>query len=129
MFLRLSVILFTGGGVHPQTDIPPGRPSWADTPRQTPPPGRLTLGRHIPPGRHPPRQTVPRDDHCSGRYASYWNAFLYSCYVVYILINHLMISGTCPCLNVKVQSFSDYVFAHVLKIRSRKHVFGLISHI
>ena len=38
-------------------------------PRQTPP-----LGRQ-PPGQTPPRQTAP-DSHCSGRYASYWNAFL-----------------------------------------------------
>ena len=49
-------------------DTPLGRhPSWADTlPRQTPHPGRHPLGRHTPP-----------DGHCSGRYASYWNAFLY----------------------------------------------------
>ena len=32
-----------------------------------PPPGRL--------GRHPP---PPGDGHCSGRYACYWNAFLFS---------------------------------------------------
>ena len=32
--------------------------------------GRHPLGRHTPPGRHPP------GGHCSGRYASYWNAFL-----------------------------------------------------
>ena len=45
---------------------PPGQTPRADTPpRKTPP-----LGRH-PPGRHP-----PPDGHCSGRYASYWNAFL-----------------------------------------------------
>ena len=59
---------------------------------QTPPPGRHPLdrlgrhppGRHLPgqapPGRHPPRQTrqtppPPADGYCSGRYASYWNAF------------------------------------------------------
>ena len=29
-------------------------------------------------GRHPPGQTPPPPDgHCSGRYASYWNAFLF----------------------------------------------------
>ena len=40
---------------------------------------------HPPPGRHPPRQTPPppgkhtppHDGHCSGQYASYWNAFLF----------------------------------------------------
>ena len=37
------------------------------------PPARQTL----PPGRHPPGQTPPpRDGYCSGRYVSYWNAFL-----------------------------------------------------
>ena len=55
MFLHLSVILFTGGGV------------W-----QTPPPGRHTPGQTYPLGRH-----TPADGHCSGRYASYWNAFLF----------------------------------------------------
>ena len=32
-----------------------------------------TLGRHLPRQTHP-----PRDGHCSGRYTSYWNAFLLS---------------------------------------------------
>ena len=46
------------GGVHPPL---------ADTP----------LSRH-PPGRHPPgRHPCPGDGHCSGQYASYWNAFLF----------------------------------------------------
>ena len=54
------------------------------TPRQTPP--RKTC-RHAPLGRHleadTPRQTPPLadthppDGHCSGRCASYWNAFLF----------------------------------------------------
>ena len=42
------------GGVHPPGETP------------------HTLGRH-PQGKHP----LPRDGHCSGRYASYWNAFLF----------------------------------------------------
>ena len=53
MFLHLSVILFTGG----------------------------CLPRHLqPPSRHSPDRHSPtlQDGHCSGRYASYWNAFLYS---------------------------------------------------
>ena len=93
-----------GPGRHPpdQADTPPrpGRhpPGTRQTPpctRQTPPgPGRHPPGpgRHPPrPGRHPPdqadtpqtRQTPPpREEDCSirsmsGRYASYWNAFLY----------------------------------------------------
>ena len=50
--------------------------------------GRPPIGRHTPLGRHtqwadtppvqtPPGQTHPQaDGYCSGRYASYWNAFL-----------------------------------------------------
>ena len=48
-----------------QTHSPPGRHPRADSP----------LGRH-PPDRHPPGQTPLADGYCSGRYASYWNAFL-----------------------------------------------------
>ena len=37
----------------------------------------LFTGRCLPRQTHPPRQTPPfRDGHCSGWYASYWNAFL-----------------------------------------------------
>ena len=65
MFLHLSVShsvhkvvsASVRAGIHP---LPR-----ADTPSR--------LGRH-PPGRHPPS---PADGHCSGRYASYWNAFLF----------------------------------------------------
>ena len=42
-------------------DFPPSRHPW-----ETPPPSRHPTGR-------PP---LPADGHCSGRYASYWNAFL-----------------------------------------------------
>ena len=55
----LSVIQFTGGWVGGC-----GRN----------PPGRHPLGRHLP-RQNSPQQT-PRDGHCSGRYASYWNVFL-----------------------------------------------------
>ena len=54
-FLHLSVILFSGGCL----------------------PRGSALGRQLP-GRHPPgRQThtPPGDGHCSGQYASYYNAF------------------------------------------------------
>ena len=66
MFLHLTFILYTGGGCLP---LGPG--------------GVHLLGRHLPPlGKHPPGHKPhppPRDGHCSGRYASYWNAFLYYC--------------------------------------------------
>ena len=62
-------------GRHPLADTPwqtsVGRYPLTDTqtlPWQRRPPWQTT------PGRHPP----PRDSHCSGRYPSYWNAFLYS---------------------------------------------------
>ena len=53
-----------------QADTPP---SWADTP--DPLAGRHPLGRHLP----------SRDGHCSGRYASYWNAFLFYTIVIQII--------------------------------------------
>ena len=54
----------------PRADTPPGlTPPWADTTQQT------SCGQ-TPPSRH--QQTPPpRDGHCSGWYASYWNAFLF----------------------------------------------------
>ena len=74
MFLHMSVILSMGvSATHPLGRHLPH--PWADTP--TP------LGRHTP---HPcadtPGQTPPGVVHAgiwstSGRYASYWNAFLF----------------------------------------------------
>ena len=63
----------------------------ADTPlEQTPPPGADTPQSRQPPRADPPEQTPPRTKytpgtkytppkygHCCGRYASYWNAFLF----------------------------------------------------
>ena len=92
-----SVCLSTGGGgvsasVH--AGIPPlwsRHPPGADThsPSEQTPPGRRDppWTRH-PPSRHPPDQATPpgpgtpREADCSirltsGRYASYWNAFLF----------------------------------------------------
>ena len=71
-----------GGGVCLSAcwDTPPR----ADTPQQTPPPPPRQTPPHSPLGihpldRHPPWQTPlpPAGDYCSGRYASYWNAFLW----------------------------------------------------
>ena len=64
-----------GGGVHPpgrqtpQEDIP-----WADTPRADPP----WADTHTHPWTDTPLGQIPpsqADGYCSGRYASYWNAF------------------------------------------------------
>ena len=85
MFLLEFVILFTEGGVclsacwdtrHPQIRHPPQE--------QTPPQSRHPPGsRHHPRADNPPQeQTLPPPDtdydirSMSGRYASYWNAFL-----------------------------------------------------
>ena len=85
IFLHLFVILFTGGvsvSVHAGIPHPPGSRHLprADTPpEQTPPPGADT---HTPPthpwSRHtsPPREADSGIRSMSGRYASYWNAFL-----------------------------------------------------
>ena len=89
MFLLVSVILLTRGclpqcmlGYHPLgADTPPG----ADTNQeQTPPRTRHPPQEQIPPtpqSRHPPEQTAPQEADSgiwsmSGRYTSYWNAFL-----------------------------------------------------
>ena len=74
MFVQVSVILSTGRGRLADTALGRHTPR-ADT--SHPP------GRHLPPPwadtSHPPGQTPqpPSDGHCSRRYASYWNAFLF----------------------------------------------------
>ena len=79
------------GGCVCQTPTP--APRQADTPpvdipwqANTPPPTDTPLGRHPSPwqadtplGRHP----LPADGYCSGRYASYWHAFLcFTCFQI-----------------------------------------------
>ena len=66
-------------GYHPREQTPPGRrhPLGADTP----PP----RSRH-----HPP---PPRYGHCCGRYASYWNAFLF---ILYLFIDRSYCSMSVP---------------------------------
>ena len=78
MFLHVCVILFTGG-ISGQ-----GEPPWAGrTPpwtRQTPWQGEPPLARQTPQTRqtpHPPCEADSRIQSTSGRYASYWNAFLF----------------------------------------------------
>ena len=78
MLLHLFVILFTGGGsasvhagiVHPRSRHPIRS---RHPPEQTPP------GADTPPvaDTPPPEQA---DGYCCGRYASYWNAFLFKMY-------------------------------------------------
>ena len=90
IFLHLSVILFTEGclpqcmlGYHtPRSRHPPE----ADTPWSRHPHRADPLRRQKTPwSRHPPRADTPQSRHppgsglrhLSGRYASYWNAFLF----------------------------------------------------
>ena len=91
MFLQASVILSTGGVClsacwdarppPPEQTHPPG----ADTPLNQAP-----LTRHTPRTRHPPPWASPPPSQeadasmwsMSGRYASYWNAFLFAIFFV-----------------------------------------------
>ena len=86
IFLHLSVILFTGG-----------EHVWGRPPRSRSPLGQTPLGQTPPWVRHPPGQIPPQVRHTprgadsgiqstSGRYASYWNAFLLR--ILFTLPNH-----------------------------------------
>ena len=91
MFSQASVILSTGGCLtdppgqtSPREDTPLGR----HPPGKTPPRQKHPLGRHPPPSAcwdTPPTQCMlgytPPDGHYSGRYASYWNAILFTVHV------------------------------------------------
>ena len=91
MFSEGFVILFTGGGGLPERDQPGKRPPLdRDPPLTVTPLDRDQLDRDPPltetsPGQRPPgqkpldRDPLDRDLTTvkSGRYASYWNAFLY----------------------------------------------------
>ena len=82
MFSQVSVCP-RGRGVHPPgRQTPPGQtPAGKIHPRQTHPLGRHTPWADTPPlGRHTSSEQTPpppRDSYCSGRYTSYWNAFLF----------------------------------------------------
>ena len=97
----------------PWADIPLGKSPlgpWENIPsRQTSPQADIPSGRHTPAGRHPlpvlgrypPRQTHPQADtsgqtprpgsQCSGRYASYWNAFLLKLRIVFRSLHSLLL--------------------------------------
>ena len=86
-------------GTHPLAGTPPGRytplqvhPGQVHRPQQVHPQQvHTSLGQVHPPGRYIPLGSFsphphPHDSHCSGRYASYWNAFLFV-----ILIERVML--------------------------------------
>ena len=83
MFLQVCVCP-QGGGCLPQcmlgchTPPGPGRPTPPGPGRPTPPDGEPPRWRTPPgPGRPPPREADSSIRSTSGRYASYWNAFLF----------------------------------------------------
>ena len=80
MFLHLSVSHSVHRGGLPQCMLgcnppEPGTPP----PGSRHPPHQHPLEQTPPRTRHPPDQapTLPADGYCCGRYASYWNAFLF----------------------------------------------------
>ena len=86
---RVSRFMSTAGGVQPLGRHLPG---------QTPPPQGQS-----PPGQTPPPADTPQaDGYCSGRYASYWNAFLF-------LYSNLFLS---PLVDRLVGLFLQSVFHH-----------------
>ena len=107
-YVSTGVCLSTGGAVPDQ--VPPPRPG--TPPRRVTPPRPGTPPDQVhPPGpgtppqtRYPPRPgmpprtryTPPRYGHCCGRYASYWNAFLFEIVCnVHFLASSLR--NPCPC--------------------------------
>ena len=79
IFLHLFVILFTGGvwqGEPPRHGDPPGPdpPTMENPPAWRTPPGMETPPDQTPP---PPREAYSGIRSTIGRYASYWNAFLF----------------------------------------------------
>ena len=88
-FLHVSVCPQRGStwGGTPGQVLPLGRSTpWEGTPptgQVQPPLGRYTSGQVHPPGRYPRAGTHPGSSACwkiratSGRYASYWNGFLF----------------------------------------------------
>ena len=74
MFLHLEGERCNPPGRHPPGHPPRQTPPWTDT--------HSLPGKTSPLDRHPPSRPPPPDGHCSGRYASYWNLFLFSCFLV-----------------------------------------------
>ena len=92
MFLQVSVILLTGGGVggwvsQDALQAPPP-PQMENPPMENPPGWRTPLDGEPPPDGEPPDGEPPRMENppgwrtpprsMCGRYASYWNAFLFN---------------------------------------------------
>ena len=116
IFLHLSVILFTGGGVlsqcmlgyHPPEQTPPGAdPPWDQTPlgADTPPPREQTHppGSRHPRSRHPPRETDSSIRSTNGRYASYWNAFLLVIFLSQVFVMSEVVEDICRTFTIRIE--------------------------
>ena len=72
-------------GIHPPWSRPPPgaetHPLGADPPRSRPPRNRPPQ-EQTPPSRHPPREADSGIRSTSGRYTSYWNAFLFELFAL-----------------------------------------------
>ena len=88
IFLHLFVILFTRGG-----GIPEG--TEADPPRSRPPQEQTPPGADTPQEQTPPREADTGIRSTSGRYASYWNAFLSEQFLLRNFIWFLYIQYMC----------------------------------
>ena len=134
MFLHLCVILFTGGGVS-LTETPTRQKTswtaipWIETPldRDTP------LDKDTPfPRQRPPRMVK------SGRYASYWNAFLFHvvscseitsvhCEPLSLKKASALWNFYCSRVNVSILCFSGYVYES-LQFKESKMVLLIIYY-
>ena len=87
-----TCVWFCSRGGSPGRENPPGQgrtpPRQGDPPgRETPQAGRTPLGADTPsPGADPPRAAHSSIRSTSGRYASYWNAFLFTMFFIMSLI-------------------------------------------
>ena len=109
----------------------------ADIPLGRHPMGGHPMGRY-PPARHPTRaDTLPLPDgHCSGRYASYWNAFLFLlCLHVLNSVNgsvalflHCLPSGDRFRSSLRVYSVGgyDYMNAVMVEVNIRMLMFVVV---
>ena len=92
---NVVIILFTGGGGGVYPSMHSADTPWADTPQ-----AQCMLGyTNLPP---PPR------GHCSGRYASYWNAFLFiGMYIVSLVYFNSIFLGHLSLTTVFSYNFSS----------------------
>ena len=132
MFLHLSVILFTGGsasvhaGIPLRDQTPPGPdPLRPDPPGQTPPLGPDPPLPDTPRSRHPREQTpLPDQAHPPGtrhpppRYASYWNPFLLTIY----LLKLYFISPKCHEIDIEYIQLLHIKFSGFLELTLIKNV-------